>query len=97
MSVDQYKQILSLPSVQQPTASANVSNDATALIGASTLPPVSTLGALESDGNIESDGNREEEEEVGTKVSFLDITDIREEGADRSSVCPTNKRIQASK
>ena len=89
MSVDKYKQILSLASVQEPAAAANVSNDATAPMGASTLLTDSTIGTLESDGH--------REEEVGTKVSFVDITDVCEEGADRSSVCPTSKRIQAPK
>ena len=87
MSVDRYKQILSPTSVQQLVASANVSNDSTAPMDASTLPNDSTIGTLESDGNGE--------EEVGTKVSYVDITDILEEGADRSSVCLTSKRIQA--
>ena len=89
MSVGTYKRILSPTSVQQPATSANVSNDSTAPIGASTLPNDSTIGTEKSDGNGE--------EEVGAKVSFVDITDILEEGADRSSVCLTSKRIQAPK
>ena len=93
MSVEEYQQALSLASIQQPIASAEVSNVTTAPIGASTLPNESTHDS--TNGTLKSDGNGEEE--VGTKVSFVDITDIREEGADRSSVCLTSKRIQAPK
>ena len=93
MSVDEYKRVLSFTSVQQPAALANVSNNSMAPTGASTLPNNSTIGTSES--NDESNDNGEQE--VGTKVSFVDITDILEEGADQSSVCPTNKRIQAPK
>ena len=89
MSVDRYKQILSLSSEQQPTATANASDNTTAPIGESTLLNGNTIGILEPNGD--------KEEEVGTKVSFIDITHIKEEGADRPSVCPTSKRIQAPK
>ncbi|MDI1493241.1 MAG: hypothetical protein OHK93_005029 [Ramalina farinacea] len=93
MSVEEYKQALSLASIQHPIASAEVSNDSPAPISASTLPNETTHNS--TDVTLKSDGNGEEE--LGAKVSFVDITDIREEGADRSSVCLTSKRIQAPK